>query len=115
METSMEGGRSTPAPAPDETAGCELRLLAKALHAVQAAHGAGIDGPPTPSAEATFIVEHAGHIVARGTVTVGSGRLTNGMVPRLEPGAYTLTLMAGHGQESQVLLRESITLPAVKR
>ena len=111
METRIEGRRVAPARPPDDPAGGELDLLAKALHAVQAAHATEIGGPPTQPPDATFMVEHAGHIIARGTVTVGSGHLTSGEVPRLQAGAYTLTIMSGHGQDNHVLLRESITLP----
>lgn len=110
METSMESRHIAPAGAPGTTGG-GLGLLARALRALQAAPPAQIDGQSSPPGEATFMVEHAGHIIARGTVTVGSGHLTRGEVPGLPAGAYTLTIMAGHGQTNQVLLRESITLP----
>jgi hypothetical protein len=88
-----------------------LGLLAKALRAVQAAHAVPNQAAPAPAGDATFMVEHAGHIIARGTVTVSDGQLTSGEGPRLQAGSYTLTIMAGHGQDNRVLLRESITLP----
>ena len=108
MGTRIEERGAVPRRTPDDAAGDELGLLAKALRAIQAAHACRTE---RPAADATFMVEHAGHIIARGTVTVGDGHLTSGEVPRLEPGTYTLTLMCGHGQDNQVLLRESITLP----
>jgi hypothetical protein len=109
MGTRIEDRGVTQTRAPDHAAGEELGLLAKALRAVQAAHASQIQ---RSAAGATFMVEHAGHIIARGTVTVGDGHLTTGEVPRLEPGTYTLTVMSGHGQDNHVLLRESITLPS---
>lgn len=109
MEMRIDARHVAPASARD-TAGGELGLLAKALRAVQSAHTSRIKFPPAPGGDATFMVEHAGHIIARGTVTVGDGHLTSGEVPRLQAGSYTLTIMAGHGQDNQVLLRESITL-----
>lgn len=111
MQTGTEASQIAP---PDAgvpgTAADELGLLAKALRAVQAAHAAQAPRRAGPLRDATFMVEHAGHIIARGTVTVGDGHLTSGAVPHLEAGGYTLTIMAGHGQDNQVLLRESITL-----
>ncbi len=108
MGTRIEDRGVIPTRTPDDAAGDELGLLAKALRAVQAAHAIQ---PGRPAAGATFMVEHAGHIIARGTVTVSDGHLTSGEVPRLEPGTYTLTVMSEHGQDNQVLLRESISLP----
>jgi hypothetical protein len=109
METRSEGGQIAPA-GPPGMAADELGLLARALRAVQAAHAAQDRRPAGALRDATFMVEHAGHIIARGAVSVGDGHLTSGEVPRLQPGGYTLTIMAGHGQDNRVLLRESITL-----
>ena len=75
MGTRIEERGAVPRRTPDDAAGDELGLLAKALRAVQAAHACRTE---RPAADATFMVEHAGHIIARGTVTVGDGHLTSG-------------------------------------